>query len=106
MTKNKFIKLKTNHTHVRDFENIEQRFLKSAFYALNERYPERSYPQRELLMRFGLLDLKTRIDVQDVLHLFKFLNDKVNCSELLKQIGIRAPRQGLRVAHCFHLPPN
>ncbi|KAK0071218.1 hypothetical protein PV326_001534, partial [Microctonus aethiopoides] len=93
-------------THVRDFENIQQRFLKSAFYALDEGYPEKSFPQRELPMRFGVLDLKTRIDVQDVLYLFKLLNDEVNCSELLEQIGIRAPRHGLRVSHCFHLPPN
>ncbi|KAK0169321.1 hypothetical protein PV328_012206, partial [Microctonus aethiopoides] len=73
-----------------------QKVLESAFYALDEWYPERSFPQRELVMRFGLLDLKTRIDMQDVLHLFKLLNDKVNCSELSEQIGIRAPRQGLQ----------
>ncbi|KAK0081869.1 hypothetical protein PV326_007465 [Microctonus aethiopoides] len=30
---------------------------------------------------------------------------KINYSELLEQIGIRAPRQGLRVSHCFHLLP-
>ncbi|KAK0081696.1 hypothetical protein PV326_007532 [Microctonus aethiopoides] len=87
-------------------QGLRRRFLKSAFYALDEGYPERSFPQRELLMPFGHLDLKTCIDVQDVLYLFKLFSDKVDCSELLEQIGIRAPRQGLRVSHCFHLPSN
>ena len=85
-------------------EKIQRSFLKSAVYTLDGEYPPRGIFHETLLKRFNLTSLETRKCIQSAVFLYKLVNNKLDCTDLLNLIMYRVPRVSSCHNNIFYIP--
>lgn len=88
---------------LQDLEKIQRRFLKLATFVTEGYYPQRGYPQEELLKMFNMSSLIKRKKVNSISFLHKLINNNLDCTPLLDQLTFRVPRVSARGGHLFQL---
>lgn len=91
------------NTYTECLENVQRRFLKFLSFKLDGQYPAIGTPQVQLLNRFSMLSLQNRRKSQSLIFLRKLLTNKIDCSEILKQLIFYIPRNETRFQHTFYL---
>lgn len=70
-------------TYVMEIERVQRRFLKYLNFKMFHIYPQRRFPQEELLRKFSMLSIADRINTAYVRFFVKLLNNYISCPYLL-----------------------
>ena len=89
--------------HVDYIESVQRKFLKYAAFRVDGFYPERGISETILCERFQTVKIENRCRFQYILFLFKLLNNKIQCSNLLERIFIRGNCNNLRDPRLFYV---
>ena len=76
--------------YVQAIENVQSRFLKMLTYQKTSFYPKQ-VPYIDLVTSFNFQTLENRRKLLDLLFLYKVLNNKIDCPELLSSVCLRIP---------------
>ena len=80
--------------HINSIEKVQHRFLRHCAFKNNNRVLDHNYAEIEKQM--SLAPLSTRRDMFGAIFIFKLLNGQIDCADLLSQVGLNIPYQGLR----------
>lgn len=79
-------------TYIDSLEVVQRRFLKYLSFKEDGLYPPIGIPQSLLLDRFSSSSLQDRRIRQSLIFLYKILNNKIDCPQILEQIRFHVPR--------------
>lgn len=91
---------------VTSLESVQRRFLKWLVFNLDGQYPEKGFPQQQLLARFNVDSLDTRRRLSALSFLYKLVHGIIDSPELLMQLPFRTPlyNRSTRNSELFLLP--
>lgn len=92
------------NTYIDDLEKVQRRFLKYLHFRLTGVYPQRGFPEEDLLRIFQLHSLEKRRICSSMIFLYNLIHYKIDCSNLLEKICFHVPRSASRRHPCFYLP--
>lgn len=81
-------------------ERVQRKFLRYVQFKLRQPVIEIRY--NALMSDLNLPLLSTRRTINDILILFKLLNNLIDCPQMLSVINIRVPVKSTRLHHLFH----
>ena len=85
-------------THKRKLEAIQSKFLKVLAYRQTKLYP-RFDAYESLLTNYGITSLEQRRQINDIMFLYKILNNHVNDTTLVSKIGLCIPTGKTRIGN-------
>jgi hypothetical protein len=85
---------------INKIERVQKRFLRVLAYKANRT----DVSLVQIASEFNIVSLKNRRTFHDVSWLFKLLNSRIICPELLSQIPLNVPQTNSRVSQPFYLP--
>lgn len=91
------------NVHITSLEKIQRRFFKSAINTLDGSYPPRGTSQEIFYERFNMTSLEQRRTMQSVIFLFKIINNKIACENILAMLDFRVPRFDTRNYHLLSI---
>lgn len=87
-------------THRKRLEGVQNKFLKFLLY--KHRFPSSGIPYEVRLMLCGIKSLESRRRDALFLFLYKLLNNKLDCTELLEAVRLLIPARQTRQRQLFH----
>lgn len=84
-------------------ERIQRRFLKYLSFKVQGIYPVRNCSYDELLSTHNLQSLSARRQKHSATFLYKLLNNRIDCSDLLSGVKLHVPRSSSRCVPTFAL---
>lgn len=88
--------------YIKIIESIQIKFIKYLCYKLRIPYSSDNYIN--ICKQFHILPLTIRREIADLVYLFKLLNNKIDCPDLLNKIKINIPYKTTRFNNLLYVP--
>lgn len=88
---------------IQTLENVQRRFLKVIYFRSRGTYPCRGLDYDILLHMFSFSSLSDRRFIISVSILYKLVNSRIDCAEMLNKISFRVPKTAARHEQTFYL---